>query len=189
MSKPPHALDLSPQRSALLVIDFQDRLFSAMPEERRGDAAQAAANLAFAARSLDVPIVVTEQYAKGLGGTLGNITEELTGVTAIDKTEFSVCSVEAARPALERLKGRSVIVCGMETHVCVYQTVRDLVAGGFDVHVAQDAVLSRTEENRQVGLELCREAGAHISGTETVVFDWLKGAGGDVFKAYSRRIR
>lgn len=189
MSTTPYTQNLSPDRSALLVIDFQDRLFSAMPEERRSAAATATANLAFAARSLDVPVMVTEQYPKGLGGTLGVISEELKGVTPVEKTEFSVCGVQAAASALERLQDRSIIVCGMETHVCIYQSVRDLVARGFDVHVAHDAVLSRTDDNRRVGLELCREAGAHISGSETVVFDWLKQAGGDVFKAYSRRIR
>ncbi len=171
------------------MIDFQDRLFSAMPEDRRDAAAAAAANLAFAARSLDVPIVVTEQYPKGLGPTLGSVSDELGGLRAFEKTEFSVCSVAAVRPELERLAGRSVVVCGMETHVCVYQTVRDLIAEGFDVHVPHDAVLSRTADNQRVGLELCREAGGHVSGSETVVFDWLKQAGGDVFKAYSRRIR
>jgi len=189
MSDPSSTLNLSPATSALLVIDFQERLFTAMPEHRRELAARATGNLAFAARSLDVPVLLTEQYPKGLGSTIGSVADELGGVSAVEKTEFSVCLVEAAGPQLDQLAGRTVIVAGMETHVCVFQTVRDLVARGFSVHVAHDAVLSRTEDNRRIGLDLCREAGATISGSETVVFDWLKQAGGDVFKAYSRRIR
>ena len=185
----PSSLRLSPQRSALLIVDFQERLYQAMPESSRSEAARAAANLAFAARALDVPTIVTEQYPQGLGGTLPEVSGEIAAADPIDKVEFSVCAVAAARPALEGVRGRTVVVAGMETHVCVFQTVRDLVAEGFEVQVAHDAVLSRTEANRRVGLDLCRAAGAHVSGSETVVFDWLERAGGDVFKAFSKRIR
>lgn len=190
MSAPDHpALRLTPERSALLIIDFQERLYQAMPESSRAEAARATAALAYAARALDVPTIVTEQYPKGLGRTLGDVAGEVGSSDPIEKIEFSVCAAAAAGPVLEGLRGRTVVVAGMETHVCVFQTVRDLVADGFDVQVAHDAVLSRTEANRHVGLDLCRAAGAHVSGSETVVFDWLKRAGSDVFKAYSKRIR
>src|SRR6185369_14043339 len=106
-----------------------------------------------------------------------------------EKTYFSACDDAAFDRAFTALGARSIVVVGMETHVCVYQTVRELVARGLDVHVPIDGVASRRDDHRTAGLELCRAAGATLTTMETVVFDWLRRAGTDEFKQLSKRIR
>src|SRR5207237_7927047 len=141
-----------------------------------------------AAKRLGLPIVATEQYPKGLGHTVPAL-RELLGDHPMEKLEFS-CG--ASKPIARRIlqTGRKqVIVAGMEAHVCVFQTVRDLLRGEFAVFVAEDAVLSRTEANRQVGLRLCEKAGAILTSTETVLFDLLGVAGTPEFKELAPLIR
>jgi nicotinamidase-related amidase len=186
---------LSRQRAALLVVDIQDRLLPAMPDDARAQVLRNTAILITAAGQLGLPIVVSQQYPKGLGVTAQPIEDALahvTGVHRFDKLEFSA----AAAPAFAQLAapgsglGRDQwIVCGMETHVCVYQTARDLVARSSEVHVCADAVCSRTAANREIGLGLMARAGATITSTEVCVFDLLGRAGSDEFRALSRVIK
>lgn len=182
-------LGLRAADSALIVVDFQERLCAAMPAERLETASRAVANLIHVCRSLDVPVLVTEQYPRGLGPTLSLLATELGEFEATEKTDFSAYNVPSFNAELESVERQSLVVVGMETHVCVYQTVRDLLQAGYRAHVVADAVLSRAEENRRIGLDLCAAAGAVVSSSETVVFDWLGGAGSELFKSYSRRIR
>jgi len=186
---------LSRQRAALLVVDIQDRLLPAMPADALAGVMRNAAILITAADQLGLPIVVSQQYPRGLGTTARPIEDALAaarGVHRFDKLEFSA----AAAPAFAALAapgsglGRDQwIVCGMESHVCVYQTARDLAARGWDVHVCADAVCSRTAANREIGLGLMARAGAVISSTEVCVFDLLGRAGSDEFRALSKVIK
>jgi nicotinamidase-related amidase len=111
------------------------------------------------------------------------------GVARIEKTAFSAAEVPEFQRALEAAAPKTVVVVGMETHVCVYQTVRDLRARGLEVLVPVDAVASRRDEDRAVGLVLCERAGAITTSVETIVFDWLGRAGTDVFRAISKLLR
>lgn len=173
----------------LLVVDYQERLFAAMPEEARDRHAHHAGIAIEGARALGLPVLVTEQYPKGLGHTIPPLAALLEGVTPFEKLAFSCAKDDSACAAIAS-QGRSrVLVIGMETHICVYQTVLDLVAAGHVVHVLADACLSRRKESWRSGLALCAAAGAVVSNTETALFQLLGQAGGDTFKAISRLIR
>jgi nicotinamidase-related amidase len=183
---------LSRSRAALLVVDIQDRLLPAMPEDALAAVMRNSAILIQAADQLGVPIVVSQQYPRGLGATARPIEDALAaarGVHRFDKLEFSAAAAPAFAALAPRLRRDQWIVCGMETHVCVYQSARDLVARGWDVHVATDAVCSRTPANREVGLGLMARAGAIPSSTEVCVFDLLGRAGSDEFRALSKVIK
>jgi isochorismate hydrolase len=182
------ALALDRADALLLVIDVQERLAAAMNPASRAELEKNAAVLIRAAKRLDVPVVATEQYPKGLGPTVASL-RELLPQDALTKMEFSCgASKPIARHILSTGRKQAVVV-GMEAHVCVFQTVRDLVSGGFSVFVAQDAVISRTEANRAVGLRLCEKAGATLTSTEAVLFDLLGVAGTPEFKELTALIK
>lgn len=182
---------LDPRTTAVVVVDVQERLAGAMPPEQLATLLRSARILIEGARLLGAKVVATEQYPKGLGATLPELADLLDGVSAprIEKLDFSACDADGFDDALERAGARSAVVIGMEAHVCVYQTVRDLVARGLDVYVPIDGVASRREDHRDVGVDLCTRAGAVRTTTESVAFDWLSRAGSDEFKALSKLIR
>ncbi len=182
---------LDPARSVLLVVDVQERLAAAMPEAAMDRLVSNAIILLETARLLGVPVIASEQYPKGLGPTVGPLAERLRAmeVEPIDKTTFDACAEPRIARALVDRSPRSVVVSGMETHICVFQTARELARRGFEVHVAADGVASRREENRSLGLALCERAGAFVAPTETLVFDWLGRAGTESFKAVSKLVR
>jgi nicotinamidase-related amidase len=184
-------LTLSRQRAALLVVDIQDRLCPAMPPEALGHLIRNTRIAIEAAHRLGVPIVVSQQYPKGLGATIAPIEEALapTAARRFDKMAFSACATDEFARLHAELGRDQWIVAGMETHVCVWQSVRDLRGRGDHVHVLTDAVSSRTDGNWRIGLDLARAAGAVVTSTETVVFDLLGQAGGDDFKALSKMIK
>jgi nicotinamidase-related amidase len=168
--------------TALVVVDVQERLVAAMDPEEAAQMLARLGALIEGARVLGLPIAVTEQYPRGLGHTVPAIRERLGDVPVVEKMRFSALD-EAVR---RRLSGRrDIVVAGMETHVCVYQTVRDLVAEGRHPTVCMDAVLSRKSVDRQAGLELARAAGATLSSVEAVLFDLLGEAGTEEFKRIS----
>ncbi len=186
-------LRLDPARAALLVVDVQTRLSAAMPEE---DLARCERNwliLVELARRLRLPVVWSEQYPQGLGPTLPPLAEALVqpglSLHRIEKITFSCTDCDALPPLFQSLGRRQWIVVGMETHVCVWQTVRGLLGWSAEVHVPGDATISRAPANHQVGLRLCERAGALVTSTETVVFDALGRAGTEDFKALSRLVR
>lgn len=179
---------LVPNSTVLLVVDVQEKLAAAMPADALERVVKNAGILIDAAKILGVPIVTSEQYPKGLGPTIPALREKLT-YAPLPKMTFDACSDLAIARTLSDLAPRSVIVAGMESHVCVFQTARELVRRGFDTHVVSDAVCSRKDKNRKLGLSLCAHAGAVITGTETVLFDLLGVAGTEQFKAISKLIR
>jgi len=172
----------------LMVIDVQEKLSAAMPKAALAELERNAAVLIRAARRLEIPVIATEQYPKGLGPTVASL-RELLPQEPMSKMEFS-CG--ASKPIARHVLGsgrKQVVVVGMEAHVCVFQTVRDLLRGGFSVFVAQDAVVSRSEANRGVGLRLCEKAGATLTSTETILFDLLGVAGTPEFKELTALIK
>lgn len=185
-------LALDPNDTALLLVDAQERLAAAMPDAHLRRALRNWLALLEMAGRLKLPVAVSEQYPKGLGPTLPVLKEALGKMIPearyFDKLEFSGC----ASPQLQHfLSGgrRTLIVAGMECHICVYQTVRDLIARGCTVHVPVDAVLSRRRENWQVGVDLMTRAGAVPTSTETVLFDLVRTAGSEDFKALSKLVK
>jgi nicotinamidase-related amidase len=182
---------LDPARCVLLLVDVQARLASAMPQASIDRLVANALILLETARLLGVPVIATEQYPKGLGPTIDPVADRLRAMSVepIDKMTFDACAEPRVARALSERSPRFAIVAGMETHICVFQTARELARRGLEVHVVGDAVASRREENRALGLTLCERAGAVVAPTETVVFDWLARAGTEEFKAVSKLVR
>ena len=178
---------LSRTRAALLVVDIQERLAPAMPADVLARVVRNTQVLIEAAHRLGLPIVVSQQYPKGLGTTIQPIEDALAGKQAhrFDKLEFSA----AIGDLYAKLARDQWIVCGMEAHVCVYQTARGLVDRGYAVHVAADAICSRTKQNWEIGCGLIERAGAIVTSTEVCVFDLLGCAGNEDFKALSKLIK
>jgi nicotinamidase-related amidase len=171
---------LSAAQSLLLVVDIQERLAPAI------DAADAAIKntriLLQCAERLGVPYRFSEQYAKGLGRTVGELSEFARPDKIIEKTHFSCAAEPGALSELQRLRRSQVVILGMETHVCVLQSAVGLQQAGMDVFVVQDAVGSRTAANKLAGLDRLREGGIQVVTTEMVVFEWLHKAATDEFK-------
>jgi nicotinamidase-related amidase len=182
---------LLPASTVLLVVDVQEKLAPAMPEATRATLVKNAELLLQAAETLGVRVIASEQYPKGLGPTIAPLAARLAArsVAPLPKLTFDACSDLAIARALADSGAKSVVVIGMESHVCVFQTARELVKRGYATHVVADAVASRTEENRRLGLGLCERAGASITATETVIFDLLERAGTEEFKQLSKLLR
>ncbi len=174
-------LKLDRSKAAVLVVDIQSRLTPAMPPEALASVVKYTRALVGAAKELGLPVLATEQYPKGLGNLIPEVRDVLPS-PPMEKVHFSCGADPAIAAALEKTGRRQVVVCGMETHVCVFQTVRDLVAAGYEVHVCADAVSSRTDEHRRVGIDLCRQAGGIVTTAETAIFDLLHQAGTPEFK-------
>ncbi len=174
--------------SVLVVIDVQEKLCRAMDEKVLRHLVKNAGIMMDTAAELDIPVVITEQYVKGLGETL---TELKTRVAepALEKMTFSCCGDSAFTEKLQALGKKQVIIVGMECHVCVLQTVIELLDAGFCVHLVRDAVMSRRKDNWYVGLETARDAGAVITSTEAALFQLLKVAGTEEFKKLSKLVR
>jgi nicotinamidase-related amidase len=184
---------LSRTRAALLVVDIQERLVPAMAPEIAARVIKHTGILIDAAARLGLPVVVSQQYPKGLGSTVAAIDEALAAARPVlhrlDKSAFSVAATPEFAALAPTLGRDQWIVTGMEAHVCVYQTARDLVARGFQTHVVTDAICSRTKANWLVGVELITRAGAIPTSTEVCVFDLLGRAGTEEFKALSKAIK
>lgn len=184
------SLKLCREQALLLVIDMQEKLFAAMREEEQEQLRKNGRILIEGAKALEVPIIVTEQYPKGIGPTLPEFKECLPeGVEPIDKIDFSCCAVERVMDAIKESKRTQLIVCGLEAHICVFQTVRDLAQQQFEVFVPVDAISSRSATNKEVGVRMIARSGATVSSTETALFDMLQKAGSPAFKTISRLIR
>jgi nicotinamidase-related amidase len=173
----------------LVVIGVQERLFNVMDAERRDDMVANVKILVVAARRLGVPMLVTEQYPKGLGRTLPELRMLLDGVAPIEKTAFSCCGADGFLERLRATGADRVILVGLEAHVCVLLTALDLLRASLLVEIVADGVCSRRVANLTIGLEQARQAGAVITSTETVVFQWLGGADSDAFRELSKLLR
>ena len=174
---------LDRSRAALVVVDVQEAFRPAV--QRFEHTAAGVEALARGARVLGLPVVVSEQYPKGLGRTVAELAEALEGIEPIEKVCFSAAAADGFD-----LDGRDqALVCGIEAHVCVSQTAHDLLDRGVEVHVASDAVTSRTEQNKQVGLHKMETSGAILTSVETALFELVGAAGTDEFKEVQRLIK
>jgi nicotinamidase-related amidase len=173
---------LEADRCALLVVDIQEKLLP--PIFNKETLLRNAQLLVRLAKILSIPALVTTQYSKGLGKTVPEVASLLGQAEAIDKMEFSCFGSELFRGALKALPGNrnTVLLCGMETHICVMQTALGALNDGYVVHVASDAVGSRAEWNWQIGLNRMRAAGAVISSTEMMMYELLRCSGTAAFK-------
>ena len=182
-------LRLSPEESVLVIVDVQEKLMAAMNEKVRAQVLSRLRALIEAAKRLDFPVVATEQYPKGLGPTVNEIAESLPDFSPLEKMTFSCCGAEPFLPHLRKLGRTKVLLTGSETHVCCYQTALDLIENGFIVHAVADALCSRTKLNWKTGLSSMERAGALPATTEQVLFDLLRTAGTENFKAISRLVK
>ncbi|WP_349592438.1 hydrolase [Thalassospira sp. NFXS8] len=182
-------------RSVLVIVDVQEKLYPACLDPV--ETVDACCFLLKCANRLSVPAIVTEQYPKGLGHTskpildlLENAKDIADGGNVVRKNSFSCVIADGFIDKLEEIPGRDqVVIAGMETHVCVLQTVLDLIDRGREVFVVADAVTSRKQEDRIFGIERMRDAGAGIVTRESVMFEWLRVAGTPEFKELSALIR
>jgi nicotinamidase-related amidase len=166
--------------TVLIVVDMQEKLTRAM--YNRESLVKSAAQIVSGAKILEVPVIWTEQNPNGLGSTVPEIRQSLEGTQPIVKFSFSCCGNREFMGALDTLDRKQVLILGVECHVCVYQTVIDLIEKGYEVSVVSDAVSSRTLENKIVGLERVKQSGALITSAEMALFELLKVADGAQFK-------
>jgi len=173
---------LEADRCALVVVDIQEKLLP--PIFQKEQLVRNSRLLLRLAGILRIPALATTQYAKGLGDTIPEIASLLPETQATDKLMFSCFGSDAFCSALKRLPGNrnTVLLCGMESHICVTQTALGALREGYIVHVASDAVSSRTEWNWKIGLERMRAAGAVISSTEMIIYELLRSSGASAFK-------
>jgi len=179
---------LDVERAVLLVIDVQERF-----RDHIFQFPQMAAKIAVmveAAAILKLPLIVTEQYVSGLGPTVSEIKEKLPAdAKTFEKNSFSVCAARGFNKHLDKLGRKQVIVCGIETHVCVNQSVHDLLKKGYEVHLVTDALGSRVIENKEVGLAKMYAAGAIASSVEMSLFEMLVESGTGNFKAVQKLVK
>jgi nicotinamidase-related amidase len=171
---------LTTENCALVLVDVQGKLAQAM--HNKESFLDNITRLVKGAQILELPILWNEQNPAGLGPTIPEIAALLPNQNPLSKLSFSCCGNEEFIKELESLKRQNMLVAGIEAHVCVYQTAADLVNLHYDVQVVADAVASRTAENKHIGLEKSKQAGAGLTSTETVLFELLKIAKGDKFK-------
>jgi nicotinamidase-related amidase len=176
--------------SQLLIIDIQERLARSMDEDVLDKLLHSTTVLIEAATALGIPILRTEQYPKGLGPTLADITAKLpAGQTAHEKTCFSSCGAAGIEASLNDAVRKQIIITGMEAHVCVLQTAIELQQRGKQVFVVQDGVCSRSRKNYKNALARMQQAGIIISNAESVLFEWLRDASHPQFKSLAKLIR
>lgn len=177
-------------RSQLLIVDMQERLAAAMEASAREAALRAAGILAEASGRMTIPVTVSEQYPRGLGPTVDALRRQLPAdARVLDKTAFSCCGDTGLLDALKAVRRPQVVVCGMETHVCVQQTAMDLLEAGFRPYVVEDAVCSRNPANKANALHRLRQAGVVVTNCESVLFEWLRDSRHAQFKALSALIK
>jgi nicotinamidase-related amidase len=173
--------------AALVIIDIQERLAAIM--KQKDSVISNCLHLIELSRMLNLPIVLTEQYPKGLGQTVEEIKKALPIYRPVEKLTFSCCDEPAFLTGIKKLSRKNLVITGMETHICLLQTCMGLLKNGFNVHLVKDAVCSRTKENWKTACEYMRDAGAVITSTETVLFQLLHIAGTEEFKTISKRIK
>jgi len=175
------------EHTAALIIDIQEKLFPHMYQKEA--LLRRCALLLEGLKVLDIPLVVTEQYSKGLGATVPEISVLIDQESAIEKIAFSCCDEPAVMQTGAIRNSNNIIICGIEAHVCVLQTVIDLQEAGYKAVVVEDCISSRNPEDKRVALERMRAEGAVITTSESVLLELARVAGTNEFKAISRLIK
>src|SRR6267378_2108056 len=180
---------LDADQCALIVVDIQEKLLP--PIFQKEQLVRNSKLLIRAAGVLKIPAIMSTQYAKGLGKTVPEVASLLPETEAIDKDRFSCFGSDIFCTSLKRLPGNrnTLLLCGMESHICVAQTALAALREGYLVHVASDAVGSRTEWNWNIGLERMRSAGAIISSTEMMIYELLRSSGAPEFKEMLKHLK
>ncbi len=178
---------LNSDDSILVLVDVQEKLIGVMHESEQ--LLDVLCTLLTSAAVLHIPIVVTEQLPDKLGPTVASLKAEVGNGQPVIKSSFSCCGADEFNRALTASGRNQVVVCGIEAHVCVQQTVLELLDRGYEVQVAADAVTSRKPFNRDIAIEKMRQAGAVITSLETCVFEWLRRAEGDDFRSILKCIK
>ncbi len=178
---------LAVDNTVLVIVDVQEKLWRAIYEkEKLLDNLQRLIN---GLHVLGVPVIMTEQYPHGLGQTLPEIVALLPNIKPIAKLSFSCCGDENFRREFKALDRKQVLITGIESHVCVYQTAIDLLNSGYTVQAVADCISSRTPENRELGLHRMESAGGKLTGVEMVLFELLRIAGSEQFRAISKIVK
>ncbi|MFO7984490.1 MAG: hydrolase [Desulfatiglandaceae bacterium] len=171
---------LRKENTGVVIVDMQEKLMGVM--ERKERVIDRAVKLIHLAEVFDLPVILTEQNPNGLGSTLPEIQNHLPTYAPIEKLDFDCLNVEAFNKRLEEVRLHNILLMGVETHICIFQTCISLLERGYQVHIPHHAVDSRTTDNWSIGLDLMRDAGAVITSTEAVIFQLLKKAGTEEFK-------
>lgn len=174
-------------RTVLLMIDIQGKLWNVMHE--KSVLLENAQKLVKAMRILSVPIILTEQNPQGLGPTLPELTQCMPEVKALPKFCFSCCQDSRFEQELDRLNRKQVLICGIETHICVHQTALDLLSRGYEVQIVADAVSSRVHSNKEAALARLQSEGAKLTVTEMAIFELLGAADSPLFKEILKVIK
>jgi len=178
---------LNPKLAALLIIDVQERFVPVIHDYP--SILAAIRKIIRGAQVLEIPILLTEQYPKGLGQTVSEIRQLIPNIEAIEKLSFSCCGSSDFLDRLKELNRQQILVCGIETHVCVYQSCADLQDLGYEVHLLQDCVSSRKPDDRLLALQKLQAMGISMTGVEMALFEMLRVAGTPVFKEISRLVK
>ncbi|HOT48625.1 MAG: hydrolase [Pseudomonadota bacterium] len=178
---------LSQEDSVLMVIDMQGNLYESMQD--KSFLLENVRKLVRGMQVFGIPVIVTEQIPEKLGPTIEPVVSLLPDAPRIPKSDFSCCGEEKIMKALKALERQQVLLCGIETHVCVYQTAVDLLGFGYDVHLVADAVSSRTVLNREIGIRKLRDEGARLASTEMVLFELIRTADDPKFKEIFRIVK
>ena len=176
-----HREILIPDRTALMVVDIQEKLVPSLPQYP--ELQPNIVRLIQVADALKMKVILTEQYPKGLGVTIPSIQDILPEYAPVVKNTFSCCGVDDVPRALSENKKEAVILVGMEAHVCIQQTALDLIEHGYRVHVPADAVVSRFKLDWQMAIDRMRQAGAIVPTSRSIIFELLKESGTPTFKA------
>lgn len=178
---------LDKNESLLLLIDVQERLVAALDKDV---VVKRVAVLTEAAKIMEIPVLVTEQYPKGLGATVSAVKSRFPADTKIvEKIAFSALKEKGFLDILKSYGKKQIVLCGIETHVCVHQTCADLISEGFDVYVAKDACASRGKYEFKQGIERMQENGAKVTCVEIVLFEWLRTAQNPCFREVQALIK
>ena len=174
------------ENTSCIVIDYQEKILPAM--SGREELVANSAALLKGLNLLEIPMVLTTQYAKGLGNNIPEICEAIVSDVAYDKTTFSAYETEAVYEAMDKER-KNVLICGIEAHICVLQTAIDLKAAGYQPVIVADCVSSRKELDKELGLKRAEQEGILITSKEAILFELTRKAGGPVFKQISALIK
>ena len=178
---------LNINKTALVIIDVQEKLSRVMCEKEK--LFENLQKLIKGVKLLNIPVMVTEQNPNGLGLTVPDIAPLLVGIKPITKFSFSCCSEELFMRGIEYLKRKQILLAGIETHVCVYQTAIDLIEAGYEVHTVIDCVSSRTLENKNLALDKMKSEGSKLTSVEIALFELLRTAKSPLFKEMSQIVK
>ena len=178
---------LSKDDSLVLIIDIQEKLVAALNKQT---IVQNSSKVAKAASILEIPVLLTEQYPQGLGSTIQPLKDVLSADSQIvEKTYFNALLEDGMLDKIKSYNKKQIVLMGIETHICVYQTALALIEEGFDVYVVKDACASRNKYEFKMGIEAMKDSGAKISCVEMILFEWLKGAKHPCFKEVQKLIK